>query len=99
MSLVLEFLPEAGAEIAAATEYYEMRVPGLGLRFRLEVESVCAAIIQHPLLWRERRGGDRRVNLPGFPFYVAYFLRQDRILIAAVGHASRHPDYWRKRIS
>jgi plasmid stabilization system protein ParE len=71
----------------------------LGVRFRLEVESACAAIIQHPLLWRERRGRYRRVNLPGFPYYVAYFLREERILIAAVAHASRHPDYWKKRIA
>jgi plasmid stabilization system protein ParE len=97
MSLVLEFLPEAGAETIAATEYYEGCVPGLGLRFRLQLESACAAIAQHPLLWRERRGGYRRVNLPGFSYYVAYFLRGERILIAPIGHASRHPDYWKKR--
>ena len=49
MSLVLEFLPEA-AEVSAATEYYEVRIPGLGVRFRREIESVCSAIVQHPLL-------------------------------------------------
>ncbi len=67
MSFVLEFLPEAAIEVEATVEYYEIRVPGLGARFRLEFESVCAAIVQHPLLWRERQGGYRRVNLPGFP--------------------------------
>ncbi|MBI4327622.1 MAG: type II toxin-antitoxin system RelE/ParE family toxin [Chloroflexi bacterium] len=97
MSLVLEFLPEAAAEVAAATEYYEARVPGLGVRFRREIESACGAVVQHPLLWRERPGGYRRVNLPGFPYYIAYFMREERILVAAVGHASRHPDYWKGR--
>jgi len=97
MSFVLEFLPEAAAEVEATVEYYEIRVPGLGARFRREFESVCAAIVQHPLLWRERQGGYRRVNLPGFPYYVAFFLRQERVLVAAVGHASRHPDYWKRR--
>jgi plasmid stabilization system protein ParE len=98
MSLVLEFLPEAAAEVTAATEYYEVRVSGLGVRFRLEIESVCGAVVQHPLLWRERPGGYRRVNLPGFPYYVAYFMRGERVLVAAVGHASRHPDYWKSRV-
>jgi hypothetical protein len=51
-----------------------------------------------PLLWRERNGGFRRVNLPGFPFYISYFLRDNKILIAAIAHSSRHPDYWKKRI-
>ena len=50
MSRVLEFLPEAAAEVTAATECYEARVPGLGARFRLEIESVCGAVVQHPLL-------------------------------------------------
>lgn len=97
MSGVLEFLPEASCDAEEATRYYERRVPGLGARFRAEVESVCAAVVRQPLLWRERPGGWRRVNIPGFPYYVAYFIRAERIVIAAVGHASRHPDYWKRR--
>ena len=97
MSLVLEFLPEAQAEVECVTGDYEARAPGLGVRFREEVESVCGAIVQHPLLWRERPGNYRRVNLPGFPYYVAFILRGERVLITAVAHGSRHPDYWKSR--
>ena len=50
----LEFLPEAALEAEEATRYYEERVPGLGMRFRLELKSVCTAIARKPLLWRER---------------------------------------------
>ncbi len=98
MSLVLEFLPEAQAEVECVTGDYEARVPGLGVRFREEVESVCVAIVQHPLLCRERSGSYRRVNLPGFSYYVAFVLREERVLITAVAHASRHPDYWKVRM-
>jgi hypothetical protein len=41
---------------------YEAKVPGLGARFRHEVEEACSAIVQHPLLWRLREQGWRRVN-------------------------------------
>jgi plasmid stabilization system protein ParE len=95
MSNKLEFLPEARLEAEEATRYYEARVPGLGSRFRNQVEKACAAIIENPLLWRKRSGGYYRVNLPGFPFYIAFILRKDRILVVAVGHASRRPDYWK----
>jgi plasmid stabilization system protein ParE len=98
VTAVLEFLPEAGADAEEATRYYELRVPGLGARFRTEVESVCAAVVRQPLLWSERKGGYRRVNIPGFPYYVAYFIRGERIIVAAVGHAARHPDYWKRRV-
>ena len=99
MSAVLDFFPEAKCDAEEATRFYERRVTGLGVRFRAEVESVCAAIVRQPLLWRERRGGYRRVNIPGFPYYVAYIIRSERILVTAVGHASRHPDYWKRRES
>lgn len=97
MSGSLEFLPEAKCDAEEATRYYERCVPGLGDRFRAEIESVCAAIVRQPLLWSERVGGYRRINILGFPYYVAYFVRGERIVVAAVGHAARHPDYWKWR--
>lgn len=98
MSFILEFLPESVAEVACVTGDYEARATGLGSRFRAQVESVCAAIVQHPFLWRPRRGGYRRVNLPGFPYYVAFVIDEEQALIIAVAHASRHPDYFKNRI-
>lgn len=68
-----EFLPEAGIDAEQATRYYEQCVPGLGARFRGEVERTCAAIVSQPLIWRERHGGHRRANIPGFPYYIAFF--------------------------
>ena len=94
----LEFLAEARDEFFAAMEYYEEREPGLGFRFRKEVDSVTRKIAQSPLLWRERPAGYRRVNLPVFPYYLAYFVRERTVLIAAVAHHSREPDYWSGRI-
>jgi plasmid stabilization system protein ParE len=98
MSFVLEFLPEASAEVECATGDYEALSRGLGVRFRSEVESACAAIVQHPLLWRLRPAGYRRVNLPGFPYYIAFILAEEQVLIIAVAHSSRHPNYLRRRI-
>lgn len=93
----LEFLPEAQAEFYEACAYYEDKQADLGIRFRDEVWEICSTILDHPVLWRERPGGFRRVNCPVFPYYLAYFIRGETILIAAVAHASRHPDYWKKR--
>lgn len=92
-----EFLTEARNEFWEAALYYESREPGLGMRFKGEVEYVIQRILADPCLWRERPGGYRRVNCPVFPYYVAYFVRQDKIVIAAVGHGHRRPDYWKSR--
>lgn len=98
MNPVLEFLPAAAAEVQCITGDYEAEIPGLGVRFRHEIEDACAAIVQHPLLWRLREGGWRRVNLPGFPYYIAFIIRDRLALVVAVAHHARHPDYWRSRL-
>lgn len=98
MSFRLQFLGEARVEIEDAVRYYEECVPGLGVRLRTEMERICIIASRQPEVWRERPGGYRRANLRGFPYYIAFFLRDEAILIAAVAHASRHPDYWKKRV-
>lgn len=97
--MMLEFLPEASAELFEAADYYESKQEGLGRRFRNEVLEVCGLIVQQPLLWRERAGGYRRVNCPVFPYYIAYFIRGDLIVVAAVAHGHRRPGYWKQRLS
>lgn len=94
----LEFLPEARTEFYEATAYYEDKESGLGKRFKAEIQEACATILDHPLLWREREGGFRRVNCPVFPYFIAYYVRGCTIVIAAVAHGSRHPDYWKRRL-
>lgn len=96
--MTLEFLPDAQAEFYEAAVYYEDKEVGLGKRFRAEVWDICSAILEHPLIWREREGGFRRVNCPVFPYYIAYFIRGDKVVVAAVAHASRHLDYWKRRL-
>ena len=94
----LRFLAEARFEFEDAVDYYEEKEPGLGGRFNQEIRAICSMVLTHPLLWRERPDGFRRVNCPVFPFYIAYFIRGDTILIAAIAHESRHPDYWKERM-
>ena len=97
--MTLHFLPEASAEMYEAAEYYELKQEGLGWRFRNEVLEVCRLIVQQPLLWRERSGGYRRVNCPVFPYCIAYFIRNDVIVIAAIAHGHRRPEYWKQRLA
>lgn len=91
------FLPEARIEFLEAAAYYEAKQIGLGVRFRDEVGQVIDRAAAAPLLWREQPGGWRRVNCPVFPYYVAYFIRGETMVIAAVAHGHRRPGYWRER--
>ena len=95
--MIVEFLEEASQELVAAALWYESKQPGLGYRFKMEVESVLLNIAANPLLQRERAGGYRRVNFPVFPYYLPYFIRRDRIIVVAVAHEHRKPGYWNQR--
>ena len=43
---------------------------------------------------RLRSGDYRRVNLHSYPYYIAYALRDDCIVLLAIGHGARRPEYW-----
>jgi hypothetical protein len=93
----IEFLDEARTELVEATLWYENQESGLGFRFRDEISSLCEIICNFPYLWRELDGGYRRVNCPVFPYFVAYKVIQQTIVVFAVAHAHREPDYWKNR--
>jgi plasmid stabilization system protein ParE len=97
--MTVEFLDEALEEFAEAVLWYDEREPGLGRRFRTQMERIIRRIAADPLRPQLRPGGYRRVNGVAFPYCVAYNLRQDRIIIAAVAHVHRRPGHWKSRMT
>ena len=95
--MIVEFLEETEHELFDAALWYESKQPGLGTRFRMEIESVSRSIAANPFLQRERAGGYRRINCPVFPYYLPYFIRHDKIIVLAVSHEHRKPGYWSQR--
>jgi len=95
--MIVEFHEEAERELFDAALWYETKQSGLGRRFRTEVDAIVRNIARNPLLQRERDGGYRRVNCPVFPYYLPYFIRGDKIIVAAVAHEHRKPGYWNQR--
>lgn len=95
----VEFLAEARTEFYEAVAHYEAEQAELGLRFATKVIKASRTISDAPTLHRKHPGGYRRVNLEIFPYYLAYFIRRDTVIIAAIAHGHREPGYWRKRMT
>ena len=93
-----EFLEEARNEFRHAALYYESCEPGLGSRFKAEIAGVIERILLNPYRCAERTGGFRRVNCPVFTYYIAYFIRSEKVIIVAVAHGRRKPGYWMDRM-
>ena len=91
--------PHAEAELIEAAKYYESRVEGLGRRFLDESDNAVTLIREAPQTWRAIEADVRRYLLPHFPFAIYYRVLPDHIRILAFKHHSRHPDYWRYRLT
>jgi len=88
------FSPEARQEFEEAEEYYERKVPGLGVRFRAEVRAAIPRIRAWPLSCPCERGDIRRLTLSRFPYKILYAVEADHIYVIAVAHNHRQPNYW-----
>jgi plasmid stabilization system protein ParE len=87
-------LAQAAEEFEGAVAYYDDKQPGLGRRFRDEVDQHIRWIVGHADVPRLRPGGYRRVNLKVFPHYVVYLQLADTVWILAIAHGHREPEYW-----
>ncbi len=95
----LTFLKVAEAELDDAFEYYESVQSDLGFRFLTEVELAKTRIIRFPFSYEEIGKHSRRCLVHKFPYGIIYQYLEDKqeILIVAVSHLHRIPDYWSNR--
>ncbi len=95
--MIFSFHPEAAEEFNAAIEYYEACTVGLGFDFASEIYSAIDKAVSFPEAWPTLEGDIRRCLTNRFPYGVLYSVEEEGILILAVMHLRRDPDYWRHR--
>jgi plasmid stabilization system protein ParE len=79
--------------------YLELRLQVLGRRFYGEVQRAEKRLSEFPESGLEVLPGIRKHNLRKFPFSLIYSIEKDGLLILAVAHQRRRPQYWLPRIS
>lgn len=92
------FTSAAKSELSHAKLYYDEQSPGLGTVFVTEVEQTLSTIAVHPVTWAPIYRDIRRCSVKRFPFWVLYRIKGETILIVAVAHQRRAPNYWRNRL-
>jgi plasmid stabilization system protein ParE len=94
----LIFAKLARAEMAEAKRYYERQQPGLGMEFQNEAALSSRRILEQPLAWQIEVEPVRRFIFNRFPYKMLYVIRGVRIVVLAVSHQHRDPDYWIDRL-
>jgi plasmid stabilization system protein ParE len=89
----------ASDEFADAVRWYEARRSGLGAEFFDAVATTVSLIETSPEIGTtiSTDGHTRRALVARFPYEVVYRLRPTEIVIAAIAHLKRRPEYWKNR--
>jgi plasmid stabilization system protein ParE len=94
----VEFHPDAQQELEDAVAYYDSISREIGDAFITEVKSTLQRIEQFPEAWSQLSNNTRRCRVASFPFGLVYAIREQGILIVAVMHLQRQPNYWADRV-
>lgn len=92
------FTPAARAELVDAQDWYEAKHPGLGTRFREEVEAAVLRLQenphQFPIVFRDVH----RARLRKFPYGLFFRVEIGALIVIACFHGSRDPQRWERRV-
>ena len=91
----------AEAEFDDAVIHYESEQPGLGARFRSEVSRSLKRIVDFPSSYQSFGPRTRRCLIAKFPYGIIYKYDPDHgeVLVVAIAHLHRRPNYWVNRES
>lgn len=95
---IFRITPEAVQEAIHAARWYRERSFGAAERFLSELNQVLDRVIAAPYRWPRGFAGTRKVKLPTFPFLVVYRATEKSVLVVAVVHGRRKPNYWKDRL-
>lgn len=89
----------ASDEFAEAVRWYEARRSALGAEFFDAVATTISLIEASPEIGTtiSTDGLTRRALVARFPYQVVYRLRATEIVIAAIAHLKRRPEYRKNR--
>ncbi|PRM99505.1 type II toxin-antitoxin system RelE/ParE family toxin [Aliarcobacter cryaerophilus] len=93
------FLELAEQEFYDSQEYYEEHQTNLGNKFTSEVYNALKRIQKFPSMFIKVKKDIRKCIINKFPFNILYSIEGDIILVIAIAHHHRNPDYWIDRIN
>ncbi len=93
----IRFLDIADKELAEAWHFYDEAGAGVADAFLMEVTDAVNRIERYPNAWQRLSGQWRRCLLRRFPYGLIYTQTDHELLVVAVAHLHRRPNYWHDR--
>jgi len=93
----VEFLELAYSEYREANEFYNLQSKGLGDKFIVEIDRTISIIKNYPESFTKYTKHSRKAVVNIFPYNIIYSIRNKSIIITAIAHQHRKPNYWVNR--
>jgi toxin ParE1/3/4 len=90
-------LPEAEEDLDDAATFLDERLSGLGDRFLASVEMSLRRLAENPYVGPLVQHDVRKLRVRRFPYNLIYRIQPARVIVLAVAHHRRRPEYWRDR--
>ena len=94
----IRLLEPAQTVLDEAIAWYAEQAPGLGEAFLIEALKTLRLIEQFPQAWHPLTPEIRRCRLRRFPYSMVYTQDGPGILVLAIAHQHRKPNYWKNRL-
>lgn len=96
--MLLSLSRNAENDIDSATGWYNSQRKGLGAEFLSAVERLLTKIHTQPLLYAAFQHSSNRnlryAVVRRFPYRIVFEIKEKHIIVLAIAHTSRKPDYW-----
>ncbi len=97
--MTYRFTSEALQDYADAMLYYlEEASATIADAFDREVDDAIATICSSPRAARPARKNRREWVLGRFPYSIVYLVEDNEVLVVALKHRSRGPEFWSRRM-
>ena len=90
----IRFDPCALEELNDAADWYEAQGLDLQQRFRDEIDNALKRTVRNPSWGITLNAELYRVRVKIFPYKIIYAVLDGSIVVVAVAHNHRAPDYW-----
>ena len=94
----VKFIEPALLEMDDAVNYYDEQLNGSGSKFYNEVIAAIDIIKSFPTSWNQCSPNTRKAVIKIFPYSLIYAVDNKTIVIIAVAHHHRKPEYWIDRL-
>lgn len=85
-------------ELLEAKDWYALQTENLGEVFHESIKKQVHLIKQNPSWFLLEQDNIYKAYIPKFPYKLLYSFDEKQIIIWAIAHLHRKPNYWQTRI-